>query len=530
MALPHIALPGSGIEVVLGAPIPAAGNDGGRINRLSELLSGARNPQNPGIPRMQFPWTWLARLEDLPLPSAMIASLAAGGIVYALQLAEMLGRSVPLLPRVRRDLEACCRQLGIEPGDQAPSWFKEHLDTLEVAFGAAVRRKVVEHVSWQLPFAQAVAAVGRPAGRAWPVARVGGERPWISLPAGLAVPALQRPVIALTPPDPVNAFSGFAVAGSNTLELTMAYPVPLSATDRVWLWQREEAGPVGYALRGGSEQSWRVEGIADAQSVLGVSLERAGVCLGSTFRSEADLAEVVLIAEGWENLAGWLRWSRAPVFNGLVKRAVARRVKAEPEAALAAWLAADGPEGLEAPGGPATAELLQEFFGNWWASAEEADAMLRAASLQGQDPEAWVRLAAAYPILLGQVLAAGWLERPAPARQALRAEICDRLALWITPEGKGGEAHWELAEQVALGRAAEEWGVGEWFFTSRGQTGALSDWVHGRPVPPEMRRRWMSAWAGPGACQWTAMHVVRELWREARAGAEERGLLPADAG
>jgi hypothetical protein len=34
--------------------------------------------------------------------------------------------------------------------------------------------------------------------------------------------------------------------------------------------------------------------------------------------------------------------------------------------------------------------------------------MLRAASLQGKDPEAWVRLAEAYPILLGQVLAAGW--------------------------------------------------------------------------------------------------------------------------
>jgi hypothetical protein len=522
MALPHIALPGTGIEVVLGAPIPATRNESGRIDRLSELLNGAMYPSNAGSPRMQFPWTWLARLEDLPLPSAMIASLAAGGIVYALQLAEMLGRSVPLLPRVRRDLEACCRQLGIEPGDQAPAWFKEHLETLEAAFGEAVRHKVVEHVSWQLPFAQAVAPAGRPAEGARPAARGGGELPWMTLPAGLAVPALQRPVIALTPPDPVNALTGFTVAGPGALELTMAYPVPSSPADRVWLWKREEAEPVGHALCGGAGRGWRVEGIANAHSVLGVSLERSGVCLGSTFRSEGDLAEVVLIAEGWENLAGWLRWSRAPVFEGLVKRAVARRVKAEPEATLAAWLAADGPDGLAAPGGPATAELFQEFFGNWWASAEEADAMLRAASLQGKDPEAWVRLAEAYPILLGQVLAAGWLERPASARQALRAEVCDRLARWITPEGQGGEAHWELAEQVALGRAAAEWGVGEWFFTSRGQIGALSDWVHGRPVPPEMRRRWMSAWAGPGACQWTAMHVVRELWREARAGAEVR--------
>jgi hypothetical protein len=87
----------------------------------------------------------------------MIALVGGRGIVYALQLAEMLGRSVPLLPRVRRDLEACCRQLGIEPGDQAPAWFKEHLETLEAAFGEAVRHEVVEHVSWQLPFAQAVA-------------------------------------------------------------------------------------------------------------------------------------------------------------------------------------------------------------------------------------------------------------------------------------------------------------------------------------------------------------------------------------
>jgi hypothetical protein len=152
-------------------------------------------------------------------------------------------------------------------------------------------------------------------------------------------------------------------------------------------------------------------------------------------------------------------------------------------------------------------------------------AMLRAASLQGQDPEAWVRLAETYPILLGQVLFAGWLDRPARERRKLLVAVCDRLAASIVAEGRGGEAHWELAEQTALVRAATEWGVGEWFFTASGQAGALTDWAHGRPVPPEMRRRWVSAWAGRGACQWTALHVVRELLRESQAG---RGS-PAEA-
>ena len=524
MALPHIALTGTGIEVVLGAPCPAAKNDSGRIDRLAALLNGAMSAQGPGRPRMQFPWTWLVRLEDLPLPSAMITSLTAGGVVYALQLAEMLGRSVPLLPRVRHDLEACCRQLGIEPGEQAPVWWKENLDALEAAFGEAVRRKVIEHISWQLPIAQAQAPAATPAGATRSML-VASELPWARLPVGLAVPAMQRPVIALTPPQPVDVLTGFTVAGPGTLQLTMAYPVALTAEDRVWLWQREEPGPACYPVSRGAERAWWVEGVVNAQQVLGVSLERAGACLGSRFRSEADLAEMVLIAEGWEYMAGWLLWSRAPVFDGLVQRAVARRVKAEPEATLAAWLAPEAPEGLAAPAGTAAAELLQEFFVNWWASAEAADAMLRAASLQGQDPEAWVRLAETYPILLGQVLFAGWLDRPARERRKLLVAVCDRLAASIVAEGRGGEAHWELAEQTALVRAATEWGVGEWFFTASGQAGALTDWAHGRPVPPEMRRRWVSAWAGRGACQWTALHVVRELLRESQAG---RGS-PAEA-
>jgi hypothetical protein len=110
------------------------------------------------------------------------------------------------------------------------------------------------------------------------------------------------------------------------------------------------------------------------------------------------------------------------------------------------------------------------------------------------------------------------LDRPARERRKLLMAVCDRLAASMVAEGRGGEAHWELAEQTALVRAATEWGVGEWFFTASGQAGALTDWAHGRPVPPEMRRRWVSAWAGRGACQWTALHVVRELLRETQAG------------
>lgn len=328
---------------------------------------------------------------------------------------------------------------------------------------------------------------------------------------GLAVPAMRRPVVVLKPVYPVEPLARFSVVAVGTVQLSMAYPIELTADDRAWLWLADEPEPVCYRISRGEERAWWVEGVAGAQRIIGASVERAGVCLGSAFRSTADIAEMVLAAEGWECTAGWLRWCRVPVFEGLVQRAVARRVKAEPEATLAAWLAPAGPEGLAGVAETATAELLQEFFVSWWASGEDADAMIRSASLQGEDPDAWVRLASAHPVLLGQLLAAGWRERPVRERKSLLAAVCDRLSTWIVPEGRGGEAHWELAEQTALARAAAEWGVGEWMFTSSGQAGALTAWVHGRPVPPEMRRRWVSAWASTGACQWTALHVVRGL-------------------
>jgi hypothetical protein len=513
MALPLIALPGSGIEVALGAPSLAAKIDGGWNSGLAESLANAMTATGLARQRVQFPWTWMARLEDLPLPSPMITSLTAGGVVYAIQLAEMLGRSVPLAPRVRQNLEACCRQLGIAPGEKAPGWWTEHIESLEAAFGDQVRRKVMEHVSWQLPLGPVQAPQARmsQAGREKAPA---SEPQWSALPMGLAVPAVRRPVIALAPVHPVEPLVRFSVSAPGTIQLSMAYAMDLMADDRAWLWEAGQPEPTCYRISRGEERAWWVEGVTGAQRIIGASVERAGVCLGSVFRSTSDLAEMVLAAEGWEYTAGWLRWCRVPVFEGLVNRAVARRVKAEPEATIAAWLAPGGPDGLAAPAEPVTAELLQEFFGNWWASADEADAMIRSASLQGQDPDAWVRLAAAHPVLLGQILAAGWRERPARERKALLTAVCDRLSTWIVAEGRGGEAHWELAEHAALARAAADWGVGEWMFTSGGQAGALSDWVHGRPVPPEMRRRWLSAWASKGACQWTALHVVRELLAE----------------
>ena len=203
-----------------------------------------------------------------------------------------------------------------------------------------------------------------------------------------------------------------------------------------------------------------------------------------------------------------------PVADGVVRRSVARRVKAEPESSLAAWLSPTGPDGLAYPDASSSSELLHEFFADWWASADEADAMLRAANLQGDDPDAWVRLTAANPILLGQLLAAGWRYKPARHRKVLLTAVCDRLALDVVPDGHGGEAHWELAEHTALVHASQEWGVGEWMFTSQGQVSALIDWANGKPVPPEIRRRWLSAWAGLRTCQWTALHVVRELIAE----------------
>jgi len=513
MALPLIALPGSGMEVALGSPSLWPKTDGGWNSGLAESLAGAMMASGLARQRVQFPWTWMARLEDLPLPTAMITSLTAGGVVYAIQLAEMLGRSVPLATRVRRDLEACCRQLGIAPGEKAPGWWTEHVDSLEAAFGDQVRRKVVEHVSWQLPLgpAQTLQAPLAGAGREMAPAC---EPQWSSLPMGLAVPAMRRPVIVLSPVHPVEPLAGFSATAAGTVQLLMAYPVELMADDRAWLWEADQPEPTGYRISRSEERSWWVEGVTGAQRIIGASVERAGACLGTAFRSTADIAEMVLATEGWECTAGWLRWCRVPVFEGLVNRAVSRRVKAEPEATIAAWLAPGGPEGLAGPGESVTAELMQEFFGNWWASEEDADAMIRSASLQGQDPDAWVRLATAHPVLLGQLLAAGWRARPVRERKALATAVCDRLSTWIVAEGRGGEAHWELAEQTALARAAAEWGVGEWMFTSSGQAGALSDWVHGRPVPPEMRRRWVSAWASQGACQWTALHVVRELWGE----------------
>jgi hypothetical protein len=519
MALPLIALPGSGIEVVLGAPSPAVKENGGWNGTLAGSLASALTASGLARQRMQFPWTWLARLEDLPLPSPMITSLTAGGIVYALQLAEMLGRSVPLAPRVRERLEACCHQLGIDPGERAPAWWTENLDSLETAFGDVVRRRLMEHVAWELPLGAVQPALTPPAEPAR-ARRPLAEPEWRSLPTGLAVPAMRRPPSVFAPSQPIDAVAGFSVTAAGTVQLKMAYALPLLEDDRAWLWQANDSGPTCYRISRAEEQTWWVNGVAGAHRVVGVSVERAGECLGTAFRSTSDVAEVVLAAEGWECAAAWLRWCRVPVLEGLVRRAVARRVKAEPEATLAAWLAPEGPEGLAVPGEAGTAELLQEFFGNWWASAEEADSILRAASLQGKDADAWVRLAKAHPALLGQILAAGWQNRPMRERKALLVAVCDRLSSWMVPEGRGGEVHWELAEQTALARAAAEWGVGEWMFTSSGQAGALMDWVAGRAVPPEMRGRWISAWASAGACQWTALHVVRKILATVGAPAE----------
>jgi hypothetical protein len=511
-----LALPASGMEVALGSPSFAAKVGVGWNGGLAATLAGALTATGLARLRMQFPWTWMARLEDLPLPTPMISSLTAGGVVYAIQLAEMLGRDVPLSPRVRRDLESCCRQLGIAPGEKAPAWWTENLDTLEAAFREPVRRKVLEYVAQQLPLGAPLAAplAASPWTAEEPVKATAPEPQWNALSVGLVVPAMHRPVIALEPPTSLEPLARFSAVDAETIELSMAYSIGLTVEDRVWLWQADEAEPTCYRISWAEEMVWWVEGVAGAQRIVAASLERSGVCLGSAVRSPADIAEVILAAEGWERTAAWLRWCRVPVFEGLVKRAVARRVKAEPEATLAAWLAPDGPDGLTGAPEPVTAELMLEFFTNWWASAEEADAMIRAASLQGLDPEAWVRLASAHPVLLGQLLAAGWQDRPATERKALLRAVCDRLAKWIVVDGRGGEAHWELAEQAALTKAAADWGVAEWLFKSSGQARALTDWVQGRPVPPEMRHRWVGAWASPATRQWTALRVVRQILGE----------------
>lgn len=523
MGFPLIALPGSGIEVALGAPSQAPKKTDSWNSNLAGSLANALTATGLARQRMQFPWTWLARLEDLPLPSAMITSLTAGGIVYALQLAEMLGRNVPLAPRVRRDLEACCHQLGIPPGEKAPEWWTMHLDNLENAFAGQVRHRLMEHLAGQMPVSDVKPLATEPVA-VESVVRPVTEPHWSSLPVGIAVPSMRRPVIALASTDSVEPLAGFSVTGAGAVTLHMAYPFGLTAEDRAWIWLANEAGPTCYRVSQAEETEWVVNEVAGAQRIAAVSVERAGVCLGTAFRSIADVAELVLATEGWECTAGWLRWCRVPVLEGLVRRAVARRVKAEPEATLAAWLSPTGPDGLQAPMEAATAELLQEFFVNWWASGEEADAMIRAASLQGRDPEAWVRLTMAHPVLLGQLLAAGWRGQPERERKALLTAVCDRLAGWIVVDGRGGELHWEMAEQAALARAAAEWGVGEWMFTSSGQVGALMDWVHGRPVPPDMRRRWVTAWASVGACQWTALHVVRQLLADAGERARGAGV------
>ena len=118
-----------------------------------------------------------------------------------------------------------------------------------------------------------------------------------------------------------------------------------------------------------------VDGVAGADRIFAASLDRGGHCLGSAFRSHSEIAVAILSSEGWECTASWLRWCRIPVFEGVVQRSVARRVKAEPEASLAAWLAPAGPESLRYSDASSSTELLQEFFANWWASADEADAM-----------------------------------------------------------------------------------------------------------------------------------------------------------
>lgn len=497
MGLSQIALPGSGIAVSLGPPTASARQGTQTVGELA----------GQGL---QFPWTWLAKLEDLPLPSAMITSLTAGGVVYAIQLAAMLGRNIPLSARVRQELQVCCQRLGIEPGQAVPDWWDENIDALEAAFGEQVRYKVIEHVSWQLPLSQVqepswgVALAAKPMAAAMPM-------PWTLATMGLAVPCVPRPVAVLGRVAVEDFRVSFAVSGPSSLELHLSASMDSGAGDRVWVWPSVEIEPVCYAITRSQGAVWTVEGVVAASNVFALALEREGTCLGSSFRAPMELAEVVLSSEGWECTASWLRWFGAPIFDGPLQRTVARRVKAEPEASLAAWLTPVAPNGAVYADSSSSGALLQEFFGSWWASEDDADAMIRAAKLQGSDPDAWVRLAMAHPVLLGQLLVAGWRRRPARERKALLVAICDRLAEWIVPGGRGGEAHWELAEQTALRQAAQEWGIGEWMFTSQAQAGALSDWMNGRPVPPEMRHRWTSAWAGQYCCQWTAIHLVREL-------------------
>lgn len=519
MAHSHVALPGSSFEFILGPPNLAPNSSHGR-SALSASLADALTTAGLARQRLQFPWTWLAHLEDLPLPSAMITSLTAGGVVYAIELAAMLGRAIPLAPRVRQDLEACCRRLGIEPGQPIPDWWLQNIDTLEATFGTQVKFKVLEHVSWQLPLSIPQPPHLMPSGAAR-LTPSSVEPIWTNAPIGLAVPAVQRAPVALETPRPLDPLVTFTVPRPGQIQLILAHPVALQTDDCVWLWQTEEIEPSCHRITRDDGAAWTVDGVAGADRVFAASLDRGGLCLGSAFRAQSEVAVAILSSEGWECTASWLRWCRVPVFEGVVQRSVARRVKAEPEATLAAWLAPTGPDGLLYPDASSSSELLHEFFANWWASTDEADAMLRAAHLQGDDPDAWVRLAAAYPILLGQLLAAGWRYKPARHRKVLLTAVCDRLALDIVPTGRGGEAHWELAEQTALVHAAQEWGVGEWMFTSQGQVTALIDWANGKPVPAEIRRRWLSAWAGRRTCQWTALHVVRELL--AAIGDQARG-------
>lgn len=512
MALSLIALPGSSFEFILGPPTLTSKSADG-WSALSGNLAAALTTTGLARQRLQFPWTWLARLEDLPLPSAMITSLTAGGVVYAIELAAMLGRNIPLAPRVRHDLEACCRRLGIEPGQSLPEWWSNNIDVLETSFGDQVKFKVGDHISWQLPLSIPQPPHLMPVGAA-PLNRSTTEPSWTSAPVGLAVPAVQRPTVALENPRPVDPLVTFTVPRPGQVQLILAHPVPIQPDDCVWLWQTEEIEPSCYRIAHEEGAAWTVEGVPGADRVFAASLDRGGICLGSAFRSSSDIPVAVLSSEGWECTASWLRWCRVPVANGVVRRSVARRVKAEPESSLAAWLSPTGPDGLAYLDASSSSELLHEFFADWWASADEADAMLRAANLQGDDPDAWVRLTAANPILLGQLLAAGWRYKPARHRKVLLTAVCDRLALDVVPDGRGGEAHGELAEHTALVHAAQEWGVGEWMFTSQGQVSALIDWANGKPVPPEIRRRWLSAWAGLRTCQWTALHVVRELIAE----------------
>ncbi len=522
MAHSQVALPGSSFEFILGPPTLSHNSSHG-WSALSTSLADALSAAGLARQRLQFPWTWLARLEDLPLPSLMITSLRAGGVVYAIELAAMLGRNIPLAPRVRRDLEACCRRLGIEPGQPVPEWWLNNLEALEASFGGQVKLKVVEHVSWQLPMSIPQPPYLMPV-KAARLSPSSTEPLWANAPVGLAVPAVQRPLVVLAPPRPIDPLVTFTVPRPGQVQLILTHPIALQADDRVWLWQAEEIEPNCYRITREEGAAWTVDGVASADRVFAASLDRGGLCLGSAFRAHSEIAVAILSSESWERTASWLRWCRVPVFDGVVQRSVARRVKAEPEATLAAWLAPTGPDGLAYSDALSSSELLHEFFANWWASADEADAMLRAAHLLGEDPGAWVRLAAAYPILLGQILAAGWRYKPARHRKILLGAVCDRLALDIVPDGQGGEAHWELAEQTALVRAAKEWGVGEWMFTSQGQVSALTDWANGKPVPPEIRRRWLSAWAGPRTCQWTALHIIRELHNA--IGDQARGAAP----